>query len=53
MRLYELYEASIVPFALESTGRVGPSAKAFLERVGAQAPGALAALSVELSFTAA
>ena len=39
-----LYEASLVPFALESTGRVGPSAKAFLERVGAQAPGALAAL---------
>ena len=34
-------------------GEWDPSAKEFLERVGAQAPGALAALSVELSFTVA
>ena len=48
-----LYEASPVPLALESTGRVGPSAKTFIKRVGAQASVAVVALSVDLSFTVA
>ena len=44
-----LYADSLIPFALESTGRVGRAAAAFLQRVGSIDPGVVAALQVELS----
>ena len=48
-----LYAPTVVPFAIESTGRLGPAAKAFLLRVGAADPGCLAALQLELGYTVA
>ena len=48
-----LYEHAAVPFAIESTGRPGPAARAFLLRVGAGDPDCMAALLRELAYIAA